>query len=138
MSRQCVLSLNGWLNPAKSAALAPFIREAFQQKQTASADSITEKEWKEISAKLAPRKSWLAGKPAGNINNIPLDRLTTYQNKKTYQDALDLIEKDASVKKEIDAYAPLRKLILYQTCVLEFVNNFINLSSNHCCCNKCR
>ena len=128
-SEKCELSANGWINPANGAVIAPLLQTAYRLKITASEDSMTEAEWNQIAASLAPRKGWLCGKPAGPVSSIPEEKVEKYLNENAFQSALDLIESDISVKKEIEAYTSLRKLIIYQSCILEFVNNFINLSA---------
>ncbi len=122
------LSLNGWLNPEKTKGLSAFVGMAHDLQLTESADCLTEQEWLRISEKLQPRKAWLSRTPAGNVNSIPEEKIKEYLDHDAYGAAMKLIESDAAVKKEIDAYASLRKLILFQHHMIEFVNNFINLS----------
>ena len=124
-----ILSLSGWINPEMGSALIPFSALAHELGLTAEAECITENEWKEIVRKLLPRKEWLARTPEGAVNTLSCEKVNEYLEKNITADALALIEKDAAVKEEIEAYGSLRKLIHYQRGMIEFVNNFINLSA---------
>ena len=123
-----VLRLSGWLNPEKTKGLSSFISMAYKLQLISEDGCLSEQEWIEISEKLQPRKAWLQRTPAGNVNLIPEEKIKEYLEKDVFAAAVRLIEKDAAVKKEIEAYTSLRKLILYQCHMIEFVNNFINLS----------
>ena len=124
----CTLSVTGWLNPEKGMKIPAFIQMAHELRLTEVPECMTEAEWRRIIEKFRQRKEWLSRTPSGNINSVPEEKIREYLDNKVTDCALQLIEKDASVKKEIEAYASLRKLILYQNCMMEYVNNFINLS----------
>lgn len=125
----CVLTLNGWINPEKGKGLRAFFEMAQELGFLIRKGELTEQEWGWIKEKLAPRKDWLARTPEGAVNTIPSEKIREYLEKKVPAAAIELIERDREVKKEIEAYASLRKLILYQHRMVDFVNNFINLSS---------
>ena len=124
----CFLSATGWLNPEKGMKIPAFIEMAHDLRMSESAERISESEWRKIVEKLSQRKEWLSRTPTGNVNSIPEEKIREYLEKNVTESALSLIEKDAAVKKEIEAYASLRKLILFQHCIMEYVNNYINLS----------
>ena len=125
---ECILSATGWLNPEKGLKIPSFIAMAHELRMAASPEKITEQEWRKVIEKLKQRKEWLSRTPTGNINTLPEEKIREYLEKDVSAMAVQLIEKDRAVKEEIEAYASLKKLILYQHCMIEYVNNFINLS----------
>ena len=126
-SASSTLSLTGWINPKRKDSLKEFFRLCTELGTISAPDVLTEAEWNEMQKRFEPRTKWVAGKPAGKFDTLSFEQLTTCLSERETGELKRMMENDRSAEREISACSQLRKLILYQKYMLDFVNNFVSL-----------
>ena len=121
------LSLKEWINPNWREKLENFLALASELKTVANPEVLTEKEWRAIEKSFVVRTRWYATKADNKFDALSLEQLESYLAESNIATLRKMMEIDLSVAKEIAACEQLKKLILYQKHMLEFVNNFVNL-----------
>lgn len=115
------------LNPLKRDALLAFAADShigtFLSENKLSLDS-----WKDLKARFAPYAVWVAKKPNCTFDGADLNSLRRQTAPETISALRDMIAADLAVAPRISACEQLLKLILFQRYLLEFLNNFVNLS----------
>ncbi|AVM44075.1 MAG TPA: hypothetical protein DFL85_01270 [Lentisphaeria bacterium] len=121
------LDFSAKLNPLKRDALLAFAADAhigeFLVGNTLSNDN-----WKKLKARFAPYAAWVAAKPNSTFDGYDLDSLRRQTAPETVAALRGMIAADLAVAPRIGACEQLLKLILFQRYLLEFLNNFVNLS----------
>lgn len=125
--QSALLSLNRWINPNWKNQLLDFFALARELNMIADASILTEPEWRAIEKSFVVRSSWNARKTDDKFDSLTIEQLEDYLSEKKIAALRAMMEDDLSVAKEIAACEQLKKLILFQKYMLEFVNNFVTL-----------
>ena len=83
--------------------------------------------WNALKAKLAPYGAWSAEKNTGIFDGFDRNVLRSYAEKNVYATVRKLIENDVAVCSDLANCKEVRKLILFQEYMLDFLNNFVCL-----------
>ncbi len=125
-----VLPLAEGVNPAWASALATLRAQAVEPLLGAGTDSLTEAQWQQVKAAVAPCQQWLAAKPATPLAPIEGEAL--------FDDVLrgdagprvmDLITQDEAEKAHNDATLALEKLLRFKRDLMALLNNFVSFSA---------
>ncbi len=127
-SSDCVLHVNGRLNPAFSASVKSFI-QAYRAACPGELWQITETEWNDLKSKLASYGAWSQAKPTASLDGVDMAKLNEFQNGKTAAAIRQLIQKDEAVALNIGNCALVHKLLLCQKNMRLFLNNFVSMKS---------
>lgn len=90
-------------------------------------DGITAGFYAEIKQRLAAYGNWISRKPETGLEGTDPAQLRMIQDDGILTYIRDLIVRDKSVKTNLDQCDSVRKLILFQKYMLEFLNNFVTL-----------
>lgn len=92
-------------------------------------DALSEDMWKKFLAELAPRKEYLAANPAeGKFDDIETSALKKLLCEKNIEAVRQLIQQDVDAGCALAGSSKLLKAVLFQRYMLEFLNNFANLT----------
>ena len=83
--------------------------------------------WNALKAKLAPYGAWSAEKNTGIFDKFDRSVLRSYAEKNVYATVRKLIENDVAVSADLANCKEVRKLIVFQKYMLDFLNNFVCL-----------
>ncbi len=119
----CELDLNKVRHPLWRVRILNFFRSI----PDAPENIIPLEYWRSLKEKLAPCGAWKSAKPETKIEACSADELRKVLAGGTIPYIRDLIAKDKVVEKNLNLCGTVRKLILYQKNMLEFVNNFVSL-----------
>ena len=124
----CVLHLNERVNPNRADALAAFF-QAFRAAVPGDANAISEAEWTAFKAAIAPYGDWTGRKNTDKLDGLDLGRLRSIAGSKAFADIRAMIAEDAVVSNNVTCCDLVRKIIICQTNLREFLNNFINMEA---------
>lgn len=127
-NREEVLDFSARLNPLRRDALLAFAEDV-HLKQFLDGSKLPARTWAGIKEKFAPYASWLAARPEDHSGGADLETLRRLTEPERIAQLREMIEADLAVAPRIGACEQLHKLILFQNCLKEFLNNFVNLSS---------
>ncbi len=128
-------------NPAETAELergSDTLNPLWREKVNAFFDALDAAEgkataklnvdsWNALKAKLAPYGGWSAKKNTDIFDKFDRNLLRSYAEKEVYALLYKLIEKDVAVSADLTNCKEVRKLILFQQYMLDFLNNFVCL-----------
>lgn len=126
-NREEVLDFSTRLNPLQHDALRAFAEDV-HLKQFLDGSKLSAQKWVEIREKFAPYASWLASRPEDHSGGADLETLRRLTEPERIAQLREMMEADLAVAPRIGACNQLHKLILFQNCLKEFLNNFVNLS----------
>lgn len=118
---------SGKLNPLKREAILSF-RNSVCAHEYVQDTTLTFENWKRLKARLAPYAAWLAAKPETAFDGCTPDQLRRWISDELVGSLRTTIAADLAAAPRIAACERLHKLILLQRYLLEFLNNFVNLS----------
>ena len=124
----CVLHLNERVNPNRAGGLTAFF-EAFRAAVPGEAGAITEAEWAAFKAAIAPYGDWAGRKNTGKLDGLDLARLRAVAASKAFENIRAMIADDTEVSNNVTCCDLVRKVIICQTNLREFLNNFINMEA---------
>jgi hypothetical protein len=124
----CILHLNERVNPNRAGVLAAFF-EAFRAAVPGDATSISEAEWTAFKAAIAPYGDWTGRKNTDKLDGLDLARLRAVTASKAFENIRAMIAEDAVVSNNVTCCDLVRKVIICQTNLREFLNNFINMEA---------
>lgn len=119
---------NSWLNPCFKADLIKYAELGNKFNFFADPNKLVMAEFNDKLADIESMASYYDNRPNDKFNSIEIDTLEKWLADNSYEKVSKLIELDLSVKSAIDGYEKLRKLMVYQANMLDFVNNYVNLS----------
>lgn len=122
-----VFDFSGKLNPLKREAILSF-RNSACAREYVQDTTLTFENWNRLKARLAPYAAWLAAKPATAFDGCDPGRLRRWISDELVGSLRTTIAADLAAAPRIAACERLHKLILLQRYLLEFLNNFVNLS----------
>lgn len=123
------LPLVAGVNPAWAAALQALRERAVAPVFGEALTALSETQWEQLKAMLAPCQQWLAARPA-----TPLGALDEQQVRELLTDGqqaalMALLEHDEAEKEHSAQARALEKLIRLQRDLLPLLNNFVSFSS---------
>ncbi|MBR2000014.1 MAG: hypothetical protein IJ992_05805, partial [Lentisphaeria bacterium] len=83
--------------------------------------------WNALKAKLAPYGGWSSRKNTDIFDAFDRNQLRSYAEKNVYAVLYKLIENDVAVSTDLANCKEVRKLILFQQYMMDFLNNFVCL-----------
>lgn len=87
--------------------------------------SLNAEEWNELSAKLSPFEEWDAAREKNTFGRIDPERLRAYTEADAFGELRAMMERDLAVAGNLRNCETVRKLILYQKHMIDFLNNFV-------------
>ncbi len=125
--RDGIFDFSGKLNPLKRDAIHAFmnsecVREYMQE------TLLTFEHWKRLKARFAPYAAWLKAKPGAAFDGCDPKQVRRWTSAEQVGALRAMIAADLAAAPRIGACERLHKLILFQRYLLEFLNNFVNLS----------
>lgn len=124
----CILHMNERVNPNRAADLGAFFK-AFRAAIPGDPASITEAEWIAFKAAIAPYGDWTGRKNTDKLDDLDIGRLREIAGSKAFDDIRAMIAEDAVVSNNVTCCDLVRKVIICQTNLREFLNNFINMEA---------
>lgn len=124
----CILHMNERVNPNRAGALSAFFK-AFRAAAPGDAASISEAEWTAFKAAIAPYGEWAGRKNTDKLDGLDLARLREVAASKAFEQIRAMIAEDAVVSNNVTCCDLVRKVIICQTNLREFLNNFINMEA---------
>ena len=126
--KDCRLRCDAPLNPKwkdKFLALCAFPEFA----RFLDGNALTAEKWQEFTSQLAPCSAYIAANPAaGKFAGLTRDDLARLISDETVSRARELIQRDIDAGNALAGSDKLLKTVLYQRYILEFLNNFANLT----------
>jgi len=123
------LPLAGAVNPAWVERLDALARLAVAPLLGAErARALTEADWVELNARLAPHIAWAASRPASAVGALGVDRLREVLASPAKAKLTAMIVEDAARDALNKRVAEAERLLLYKRDLFEVLNNFVNFS----------
>ena len=122
------LNLTSGLNPCYEERVWELRDKVLKRALGTEVETLTRKDWEKVKALFEPHKAWYDAKPNDEIEALGEERLTAYLEGELPKEAEVLIERDLSVRDELEQIATVEKLCLLQRWLLELANNFVNFS----------
>lgn len=122
------LPLGEGVNPAWADAIATLQRDVVTPVFGPDKASLTEAEWRQLKAKVAPYTAWMAGKAGAAVEKLGLERVTAVRAENRQAALKDLIARDLAVAGAYAAIASVEKLLRYARDFRTLVNNFVNFT----------
>lgn len=110
----------GLINELVAAVVTPILGEGVS--------ALTEAEWNKIKATLAPYGAYLASKQGAIVEGFAKADLEKWTDEKYHVAIVELTAIDQDIANRAAALNKLEKLILCRMHLIEFVNNYVNLS----------
>ncbi|HEX5397973.1 MAG TPA: hypothetical protein VFY06_02885 [Verrucomicrobiae bacterium] len=104
------LPLDEGVNPAWAGALAS-LQTAAVKPLLGGRKTLTETEWNELLAKLAPFESWFSGKVGASVEKLGIKRVREILASDAKEQLSALIAKDKILEPEANAIASVEKLV---------------------------
>lgn len=89
---------------------------------------LEEADWQAVKSCLAPYEAYLADKPGGGVEKLPVEKLCSYRDGSFQETAQRLIETDKQVTDVLESTRELERLLLYHQHLLRYANNFVSFS----------
>lgn len=122
------LPLNEGINPAWAEALSALNQLVLTPLLGAGRSVLSETDWIEIKARLAPFETWQKAKPATAVEKLGDARIQAIL-KANPKPALDaLLAEDLALAPQVKAITDVEKLIRYHRDLYRLLNNFVNFS----------
>ncbi len=122
------LPLGEGVNPAWADAMATLRRDAVTPVFGADKATLTEAEWRELKAKVAPYTAWMAGKAGAAVEKLGLDRVKAVLAENRQPALKELLARDHAVAGEYAAITNVEKLLRYARDFRTLLNNFVNFT----------
>lgn len=122
-----LLPLEGALNPAWAAKMA-LLREAAVKPIVGDVPSLTEKQFDEICAKLAPYREWKGKAPDVKAATLGAARLREMVAGGAKEAVADLIAKDKELEPEYTRIALVEKALRLRRDLVKVLRNFVSFS----------
>ena len=115
------------LNPLRRDALLDFAANP-RLKEFLENGRLSKQTWQRLRKIFAPYAAWLAARPEDHSGGADVETLRRLTEPERVAQLREMIANDLAVAPRIGACEQLHKLILFQNCLKEFLNNFVNLS----------
>lgn len=114
------------VNPLWMDKVSAFF-DAFTDASGKKVEKLDRAAWNGLKAQLAPYGSWSAKKNTNIFDGFDEAKLKSYAAENVYAAIGKLIENDIAVSSDLANCQNVRKLILFQKYMLDFLNNFVCL-----------
>ncbi|MBQ8570780.1 MAG: hypothetical protein IJ444_04640 [Kiritimatiellae bacterium] len=108
------------INDLKNAVIKPILGEGL--------NALTEADWNKIKSTLAPYGEYLASKKGAIVEGMAQADLEKWTDEKYHKAIVELTVIDQDIANRAAALNKLEKLILCRIHLIEFLNNYVNLS----------
>lgn len=122
------LPLADGVNPAWAERLAAFNTTAVQPLLGARTE-LSEADWQQLTAQLAPFTAWSAGKLGGKVESLGLARIHEILASNAQTEINSLLARDKALEPEANAIAAVEKLIRFNRDLYTLVTNFVNFKN---------
>lgn len=119
------LPLGQGVNPAWAADVARLRDAAVAPLLEGERGTLSEAEWRDLQARLAPATDWLKRKAGMLVEPLGVARLRAIRKSGAQQKIAALIEKDAALAPEFEAIASVETLARYVRDLVPLLNNFV-------------
>lgn len=119
------LPLGTGINPAWTGRLTAFVAATIKP-LLGELTELTESQWLEISAKLAPFRNWQGTKAGASVEKLGLEKIARYAGLHEQEKVLALIALDADKKVVADGLEAVERLVRYNRDLLHLANNFVS------------
>jgi hypothetical protein len=116
------------VNPYWSQALACFKRDVVVPLLGTDCATLSDEEWQELKAKLAPYEAWAAAKAGAEVEALGVTRLAALLACSAQKDVSALIAQDAALEAENAQIAEVEKLLRLNAYLFTLLNNFVNMA----------
>jgi hypothetical protein len=122
------LPLLDGVNPYWTQALACFKRDVVAPLLGADCTTLSDEEWQELKAKLAPYEAWAAAKAGVQVEALGVTRLAALLAGSAQKDVSALIAQDAALEAENAQITEVEKLLRLNAYLFTLLNNFVNMA----------
>jgi hypothetical protein len=122
------LPLTDGINPAWTTAVATLRAAAVTPVFGAAKTTLTDAEWAELNARLAPYEAWVAAKAGVSVEPLGLPRVQAILAAGQQADLTALIARDAALSPEFAAVTSLEKLLRFSRDFRTLLHNFVNFA----------
>jgi len=119
------LPLGQGVNPAWAADVARLRDAAVAPLLEGERGTLSESEWRDLQARLAPAMDWLQRKAGMLVEPLGVARLRAIRQSGAQQKIAGLIAKDAALAPEFEAIASVETLARYVRDLVPLLNNFV-------------
>ncbi len=126
ISKDCLLPLNGGINPAWDGAFST-LKSLVLDSEFASKDAITESEWLSVIARFDAFNAWTAAKAGASVESLGYDATKQLLADDRKADLLKLIEQDAALKSESESIDAVNKLTHLHRDFYSLLCNFVTM-----------
>ncbi len=122
------LPLGEAINPAWAPGIAAFATHVVAPLLGAGRSLLSEPEWVDLKARLAPHEGWASSKPPVPVEILGLARVREILASPAQAEITRLITEDKSLEAESGAIANVERLIRYHRDLHRLLNNFVSFS----------
>jgi hypothetical protein len=119
------LPLTQAVNPAWADAVAKFQNDAVKP-LLGDKPALTEADWSQLLAKLAPYDGWSAAQAGGSVAKLGRDRVRQILASAAKDTLTKLVAEDKSLEPQFTAIAAVEKLARYNRDLYKLLNNFVS------------
>ncbi|MFN3399491.1 MAG: hypothetical protein ACK4Z4_04050, partial [Ferrovibrio sp.] len=119
------LPLGQGVNPAWAADVARLRDAAVAPLLDGERGTLSESEWRDLQARLAPAMDWLQRKAGMLVEPLGIARLRAIKQSGAQHKIAALIERDAALAPEFEAIASVETLARYVRDLVPLLNNFV-------------
>jgi hypothetical protein len=116
------------VNPYWAQALVCFKCDVVAPLLGADCATLSDEEWQEVKAKLAPYEAWAAAKAGVQVEALGVTRLAALLAGSAQKDVSALIAQDAALEAENAQIAEVEKLLRLNAYLFTLLNNFVNMA----------
>lgn len=116
------------INPIHRALINEFVDAVVTPVLGEGKTALTESDWNKIKSTLAPYGAYLAAKQGAIVEGMAQADLEKWTDEKYHKAIVELATLDQDIANRAAALNKLEKLILCRMHLIEFVNNYVNLS----------
>ncbi|HNC22605.1 MAG TPA: hypothetical protein PLU52_00250 [Opitutaceae bacterium] len=122
------LPLLDGVNPAWAGPLATLHATVVTPLLGASRKTLTEDDWKELNAKLAPYEAWIGSKAGAKVEPLGVARARDLLAGKGRETLHSLIAQDQALAPEFNAISAVDRLVRYHRDLRALLHNFVNFA----------
>ena len=125
LTEERTLPLAAGLNPAWAARVADF-RAKVVQPMLGDRTALTDAEWQDLCARLAPHGAWLGAKKGASVEKLGLERLRELAVPALRAKLEKRVAEDAEVGPLANAVDKVEKLVRFNRDLIKLANNFVS------------
>ncbi|HEY4300727.1 MAG TPA: hypothetical protein VGM73_07640 [Candidatus Didemnitutus sp.] len=116
------------VNPAWAAAAVTLLRAAVAPILGSTQVTLTESQWQEVGARLAPYEAWLGGKAGTAVEKLGLPRMKEILAGQQGKRLAELVARDKALEPEFRAISDVDRLVHYFRDMRTVLSNFVNFA----------